>query len=280
MSHPNAPLTPNGRLRLARCVVHDGWPLRRAAERFQVAPTTAKRWADRYRANGPAGMVDRSSRPHHSPHRLPTRTERRILGLRVRERLGPARIAARLGLNPATVHRVLVRYRAPRLDQLDRATGVPVRRYERAHPGELVHVDIKKLGRIPHGGGHKTLGRAAGRRHRSGVGYTYLHTAIDDHSRLAYTESLADERQETAAGFWHRAHAWFAAGHRVAHLHLLDPGTPRWAEQLRFRDRLRARPVPPAEYAELKRRLAREHAGDREAYAEGKAAFVRRVLAG
>jgi transposase-like protein len=82
MAHPNAPLTPTGRLRLARCVVQDGWPLRHAAERFQVAPTTAKRWADRYRTHGPAGMSDHSSRPHHSPRRLPVRIERRILGLR------------------------------------------------------------------------------------------------------------------------------------------------------------------------------------------------------
>jgi transposase InsO family protein len=88
---------------------------------------------------------------------------------------------------------------------------VTVRRYERARPGELVHLDVKKLGRIPDGGGHKVLGRPAGGKHRSGVGYAYLHTAIDDHSRLADTESLADERQETAARFWQRAHAWFTS---------------------------------------------------------------------
>jgi transposase InsO family protein len=123
------------------------------------------------------------------------------------------------------VHRVLVRYRAPRLDQLDRATGVMVRRYERASAGELVHVDVKKLGRIPQGGGHKVLGRAAGRKHRSGVGYAYLHTAIDDHSRLAYTKSLADERQETAAGFWHRAHAWFAACGIIVQRVMTDNGS-------------------------------------------------------
>jgi transposase InsO family protein len=221
MPHRNAPLTETGRLRLARCIVDQDWPLRRAAERFQVSPTTAKRWADRYRSHGVAGLADRSSRPHHSPRRLPLRTEHRILGLRVRDRLGPARIAARLRLNPATVHRVLVRYRAPRLADLDRATGTPVRRYERARPGELVHVDVKKLGRVPDGGGHRVHGRVQGnrnrqattpkRRHRKPViGYTYLHTAIDDHSRLAYSEPLPDERQETAAGFWRRAHAWFA----------------------------------------------------------------------
>ncbi|MFD0279210.1 leucine zipper domain-containing protein, partial [Kitasatospora sp. NPDC127111] len=143
MPHRNAPLTETGRLRLARCVVEDGWPLRRAAERFQVSPTTAKRWADRYRVLGEGGMSDRSSRPHRNPRRLPARTERRIVKVRVLRRWGPARIAYLLRLNPATVHRVLVRYRLARLSHLDRATGCPVRRYERAAPGELVHVDIK-----------------------------------------------------------------------------------------------------------------------------------------
>ena len=104
MVHRNAPLTETGRLRLARCVIDDGWPLRRAAERFQVSPTTAARWAARYRQGGVAGMADRPSRPHHSPAQTPVRTERRIAGLRVSRRLGPARIAFRLGLNPSTVH--------------------------------------------------------------------------------------------------------------------------------------------------------------------------------
>lgn len=210
MPHSNAPLTETGRLRLARCVVEDGWPLRRAAERFQVSPTTAKRWADRYRTLGEAGMSDRSSRPHHSPRRTPTRTERRIIKIRVLRRWGPARIAYLLRLNPATVHRVLTRYRLARLAHLDRATGQVVRRYEHSAPGELIHVDIKKLGNIPDGGGHKALGRAAGRKNRSGTGYSYLHNAVDDHSRLAYSEILTDERKETAAAFWTRANEFFA----------------------------------------------------------------------
>src|SRR3954452_14585194 len=169
MPHRNAPLTETGRLRLARCVVEDGWPLRRAAERFQVSPTTAKRWADRYRSLGESGMADRSSRPHHSPRRTPTRTERRIIKVRILRRWGPARIAYLLKLNPATVHRVLTRYGLARLAHLDRATGRVIRRYEHCAPGELVHVDIKKLGNIPDGGGHKTLGRQAGRKTRSGA---------------------------------------------------------------------------------------------------------------
>jgi transposase InsO family protein len=226
--HGNAPLTELGRLRLARCVVVDGWPLARAAERFQVSIGTARRWASRYRVQGVAGMVDRSSRPHYSPRRTPTRIERRIIKVRVVRRWGPARIGYLLGLNPSTVHRVLVRYRIARLAHIDRATGQvvrrPVLRYERAVPGELVHVDIKKLGNIPDGGGHRMAGRQAGQRHRtatprkmldgnghSHVGYSYLHNAVDDHSRLAYSEILADERKETAVAFWHRAQLFFTS---------------------------------------------------------------------
>lgn len=210
MPHRNAPLTETGRLRLALCVERDGWPLRRAAERFQVSPTTAKRWADRCRELGEAGMRDRSSHPHHSPHRTPTRTERRIIKVRILRRWGPARIGYLLGVNPATVHRVLTRYRLARLTHLDRATGRPIRRYEHHAPGEMVHVDIKKLGNIPDGGGHQVLGRQAGRKNRSGGGYRYLHNAVDDHSRLAYSEILADEKQETAAAFWIRAQDHFS----------------------------------------------------------------------
>lgn len=224
MPHRNAPLTETGRLRLARCVVDDGWPLRRAAERFQVSPTTAQRWAVRYREQGEAGMADHSSRPHRSPGRTPTRTERRIVKVRVLRRWGPARIAYLLGLNPATVHRVLTRYHLARLAHLDRATGRAIRRYEREKPGELVHVDIKKLGNIPDGGGHKTLGRPAGRKTRSGVGYSYLHNAVDDHSRLAYSEILTDEKKETAVGFWQRAHAFFARAGITVERVLTDNG--------------------------------------------------------
>ena len=238
MSHRNAPLSETGRLRLARCVVEQQWPLRRAAERFQVSPTTARRWAQRYRQHGEVGMADRSSRPHASPRRTPTRVERRIIKVRVLRRWGPARIAFLLRLNPSTVHRVLTRYRLARLAHLDRATGRPVRRYERATPGELVHVDIKKLGNIPDGGGHRAVGRQAGQRHRtrtpaktrdrngnSHVGYSYLHNAVDDHSRLAYSEILPDERKKTAVAFWARAHAFFTStGITVAQV-LTDNGS-------------------------------------------------------
>jgi transposase InsO family protein len=222
--HRNAPLTETGRLRVARCVVEDGWPLRRAAERFQVSATTAQRWAGRYRSFGEAGMADRSSRPHSSPRRTPTRTERRIIKVRLLRRWGPARIAGLLRLVPSTVHRVLTRFGLARLTHLDRATGRPIRRYERQRPGELVHVDIKKLGNIPDGGGHRALGRQAGRKTRSGTGYSYIHTAVDDHSRLAYSEIHADEKKTTATAFWIRAQRYFAQAGITVERVLTDNG--------------------------------------------------------
>jgi Integrase core domain len=163
------------------------------------------------------------------PTRTPTRLERRIVKLRYCRRWGPHRISYHLGVPRSTVGRVLARYRMPLLAHLDQATGLAIRhprpvRYEAAAPGDLVHVDIKKLGRIPDGGGWRTHGRgsahdrhAAAARNRAGRGgaapsrgYTFLHHAVDDHSRLAYSEILADEKKETAAAFWQRAHAFFA----------------------------------------------------------------------
>lgn len=158
-------------------------------------------------------MEDRSSRPHRSPRRTPPRRERRIINLRVTRRWGPARIGFHLSLPPSTVHRVLSRWGLARLRWLDRATGRVIRRYEHPAPGDLVHVDIKKLGRIPDGGGWKVHGRTIGNHNnnRSKPGYAYLHNAVDDHSRLAYTEIHRDERQDTAAAFWARANTYFAS---------------------------------------------------------------------
>jgi transposase InsO family protein len=194
-------------------------------------------------------MADRSSRPQHSPRRTPTRTERRVIKVRVLRRWGPARIAYLLGMNPSTVHRILRRYKVARLTYLDRVTGRVIRRYEHDAPGDLVHVDIKKLGNIPDGGGHRAVGRRAGQRHRtrtagktldrtghSHVGYSYLHNAVDDHSRLAYSEVLPDERKETAVAFWQRAHSFFAAHGITVKRVLTDNGScyrsRLWAQTL------------------------------------------------
>ena len=218
MSHANACLTPAGRLRLAQLVVDQGWSLRRAAERWNCSVTTAKRWADRYRLEGRAGLFDRSSQPKTSPRRTPTRVERRVVGLRVSRRWGPARIAYRLGLAISTVHKILRRYRCPLLSWTDPATGVrikasrrEVRRYVHEEPGDMVHLDVKKLGRIPDGGGWRVVGREAGRKNsrKRGHGYWYIHNAVDDCSRLGYSELLTDEKKETAAAFWQRANAYF-----------------------------------------------------------------------
>ena len=214
MSHANAPLTPVGRARLVSLIIDQGWTIRRAAERFQVAPATASKWVRRHLAGEP--LTDRSSRPRHTPTRTPQRTERRIIALRFIRRWGPHRIAFHLHLSRSTVERVLHRYRMPLLAHTDHATGLPVRvpkpaRYEHPQPGDLVHLDTKKLGRIPNGGGHRVHGRGIGNRNNNkhGRGYAYLHHAVDDHSRLVYSEILEDERAITTAGFWRRARAWF-----------------------------------------------------------------------
>ena len=241
MPHANAPLTELGRLRLARCVVEEGWPLRRAAERFQVSVTTAARWAGRYRLEGPAGMVDRSCRPHRQPRLTRPRLARRVLYLRATRGWGPARIGPYLGMPASTVGSVLRRAGVPRLCDVDLATRQQLRRqargarYEHRAPGDLVHVDIKKLGRIPDGGGWRVHGRGRGsansrastavrKRTHPVLGYAYLHAAIDDHSRLAYVEIHPNEQAATAARFWSRASAWFAANGITARAVLTDNG--------------------------------------------------------
>jgi transposase InsO family protein len=225
-THANAALTPRHRLKLARLVVDQGWSPARAAERYDVSWRTAAKWAARYRAEGIAGMADRSSAPHHQPNKTPVRVVRKIVHLRTKHRLGPVQIGDRLGMQASTVHAVLVRCRLNRLTHLDRVTGEPIRRYEHAHPGDLIHVDVKKLGRVPDGGGWRYLGRQQGARNRAAtvartgaprskhrdplVGTCYLHTVIDDHSRVAYVEAHDDETKETATAVLRNAVAWFA----------------------------------------------------------------------
>jgi transposase InsO family protein len=280
MSHANAPLTPLGRLRLARCVVEEGWPLRRAAERFQVSVTTAARWSGRYRREGVAGMVDRSSRPHHQPGLTRARMAKRVLHLRATRGWGPARIGPYLGMPASTVGAVLRRAGVPRLSEVDLATRQELRRqaqaarYEHPEPGDLVHVDIKKLGRIPDGGGWRVHGRAVGTvnssahrdpsrprvlSNRPNLGWAYIHTAIDDHSRLAYCEILPNEQASTAAAFWSRAHAWFTSCGITTHAVLTDNGacyrsrefaTALTATQTRHR---RTRPYRPQTNGKVER---------------------------
>jgi transposase InsO family protein len=212
-------------LKLARLVVDLGWPVARAAERYDVSWPTAKRWADRYRRLGPDGMGDASSRPHRSPNRTPRPVVRKIVHLRWKQRLGPVQIAAQAGVAPSTVHSVLVRCKISRLSHIDRVSGEPVRRYEHDHPGSLIHVDVKKLGNVPDGGGGRYVGRAQGKQnrkvtaHRTGqrsqisrnplIGTAFVHTVLDDHSRVAYAEIHHDESSQTAAAVLRNAVAWF-----------------------------------------------------------------------
>ena len=221
MSHANAALTPRARLGVARLVIDQGVPIAEVAARFQCSWPTVKRWAARYAAGEP--MTDRSSRPHTMPAKTPPAVTQRIVSLRLRKRLGPVQLAAHVGVAPSTVHRVLVRCRLNRLSHVDRATGEPVRRYEHDHPGAMLHVDVKKCGNIPDGGGWRFVGRAQGLRNRAAtpgkpksvhrnpkMGHAFVHTVIDDHSRVAYAEVHDDETAATATAVLRRAVAWFA----------------------------------------------------------------------
>jgi transposase InsO family protein len=187
-----------------------------------VSRQCLSKWHARWRVEGEAGLADRSSRPAHSPGQVPLDVQGRIERLRRERKLGPARIAAELRSQGVTisasgVHRVLARLGISRLRDLDRPTGEQLRRphrYERDRPGELIHVDVKKLGRIRPGGGWRAHGRDSAQAHAAKrgprVGYDYVHVAVDDHSRLAYVEVLPDERGATCAGFLRRAGKFFA----------------------------------------------------------------------
>ncbi|MFD0654861.1 IS481 family transposase [Streptomyces malaysiensis subsp. malaysiensis] len=209
MSHRNARLTVYGRQLLVERV-RSGRPIAHVAAEMGISRATAHKWLRRWRAEGEAGLHDRSSRPHRTPHRTPAAVEDRVCRLRQDRKLGPARIGPILGLPVSTVHRVLARHGLNRLTFLDRPTGQVIRRYERNRPGELVHVDVKKLGRIPDGGGWRVHGRAACPDRRRTTGFDYIHSAVDDHSRLAYSEVHSDEKATTCAAFLQRAAAFFA----------------------------------------------------------------------
>ncbi|MGZ4633390.1 MAG: IS481 family transposase [Actinomycetes bacterium] len=219
MSHANARLTFHGRKELIRRVIEQGRPVAHVVVELNCSRATGYKWLKRFHEEGLSGLLDRPSRAHRQPHRTSPVLEAEIVRLRQQRKLGPARIGPLLGLAPSTVHAVLTRHGLHRLAWMDRPTGQLVRRYERERPGELVHVDVKKLGQIRPGGGWRAHGRGseqnklshreahAGRR----VGYDFVHCAVDDHTRLAYAEIHPDEKAVTCASFLLRAAEFFAS---------------------------------------------------------------------
>jgi transposase len=213
MAHRNARLTVYGRRLLVSRVVREGRPVAHVVKELGCSRATGYKWLARWRAEGDAGLVDRPSRAYRLRHKTPPEVEARVCALRTDRKLGPRRLAAVLGMPASTVHAVLRRHGLHRLAWLDRPTGQVVRRYERDRPGELIHVDVKKHGRLRDGGGWRVHGRDSdqhkaargGRR----VGYDYVHCAVDDHSRLAYAEIHPDETAPTCAAFLRNAAAFF-----------------------------------------------------------------------
>src|SRR5699024_4344289 len=221
----NARLNVRGRQLLVERVCEQGWAVAHAAKAQGVSRQCAHRWINRFREEGEAGLLDRSSRPHHCPSRTPVEVEQAIVATRRRERRGQDWLGPELGVPARTVSRILRRHDVPYLRECDPLTGEVIRasttttvRYERDRPGELVHVDVKKIGKIPDGGGWKAHGRqmgSTGAKKRARIGYDYVHSMVDDHSRLAYSEILPDEQGPTCAAFLLRAAKYFAA-HGIA----------------------------------------------------------------
>ena len=227
MSHRNARLTFHGRLLIVQRR-QQGWKQAHIAAAMGVSRKCVRTWIERYQAKGEAGLHDRSSRPRSAPTRTSPEVEARVIAMRRRERCGPDRIGTEVGVPARTVTRILRRHQVPRLTDCDPMTGEVIRasrstavRYERARPGELVHMDVKKLGRIPDGGGWRAQGGTPqnhpSRLDKSPIGYDFVHSLVDDHSRLAYSEVLADEKGPSCAGFLTRAVAYFAA-HGIAQI--------------------------------------------------------------
>ena len=213
MAHARAKLTVLGRQLLVNRVEIDGWKPADAAKAMGVSRQTAYKWLRRFRDEGPAGLSDRTSAPRHCPHRLDADAVATIVVTRLETLYGPHRLAYALGRPRSTIYGVLKRERISRLSFIDRPTRTVVR-YERARPGELLHMDIKKLGRIRPGGGWRIHGPEfgqPGRATRKKIGYDYLHVAIDDHSRVAFVQALAEEKGSACAQFVRDAAAYFAS---------------------------------------------------------------------
>ena len=206
-THKNARLTPKGREEMVHAVVDRGLSKAAAARKYNTTPKTVGKWVKRFRSEGVNGLRDRSSRPLSSPGQTPRATYAAVEALR-RQRYTGKEIGAELAISPATVSRILHRLGLNRLCALEPAE--PVRRYERQRPGELIHVDIKKLGKF-NDIGHRITGDRAGQSSRRGVGWEYVHVCIDDHSRIAFAKIMPDEKKRSAVAFLKAALAYYAS---------------------------------------------------------------------
>jgi len=246
-THKNAPLTPKGREMMVRAVVDFGLSKVAAARQFNTTPKTVAKWIERFEAEGVDGLRDRSSRPHSSPSQATPAVCAAVEGLR-RQRYTGKQIAAEVGVSAASVSRILKRLGLNRLSALEPAA--PVRRYERAAPGELIHIDIKKLGKFNRIG-HRITGDRTGQSNSRGVGWEYLHLAIDDHSRLAYSEILPDEKRPSCLRFLFNALRFFQSHGVRVHRVMTDNGSSfrslRYAKALRLLriKHLRTKPYTP-----------------------------------
>jgi transposase InsO family protein len=242
MAHANARLTFHGRCLLVQRVRFDRRPVSHVAKELGVSRQCAHRWVSRFDAEGWAGLHDRSSRPMSMPRRTPERVEAAVVAARQELRAGPGFIAEATGVPERTVTRILRRAGLPRLAECDPLTGEVIRasrqtfqRYERDRPGALIHVDVKKLGRIPDGGGWRVHGRAERPNRKRGLGFDYVHSAVDDHSRLAYSEIHPDLKGTTCAGFLTRAVEFFT-GHGITVEQVITDNAKEYLLSHAFRD--------------------------------------------
>lgn len=257
MAHRNARLTVHGRRLLVYRVRELEMPVAHVAAAMGISRQCAHRWVARFDVEGDAGLHDRSSRPHSMPTRTSDEIEQAVLACRREHRRGQDWIGPELGVPARTVSRILRRHDVPRLCTLDPMTGEVIRaskstavRYERERPGELVHMDVKKIGRIPDGGGWRAHGRANSGARRNGVGYDYIHSVVDDHSRFAYSEIHSDERADTVCGFVERAIDHFAA-HAIGIERLMTDNAFSYRNSRRLRELL--------EHHQIKHKFIRPH---------------------
>jgi transposase InsO family protein len=272
VSHANARLNEYGRNLIAERVLAGHKP-GEVAKQAGVSRQTVYKWVRRFQAEGRAGLADRSSRPHRSPTKTSAKVTARITAARTKHFAGPVALSGMLNLPASTIGAVLRRAQMPPLAHLDRVTGEVLKgrrhsdiRYEHRDPGSLLHVDVKKLGRIPKGGGWRLHGRGTATPRGRGAGWDFVHVAVDDRSRVAYVEVLPDEKGSTCAGFLYRAAKWFRDQHGVTIRRVLTDNAKNYTRSLDW--------ISVCSALQIKRRLIKPHCP----WTNGKAERFNRTL--